>query len=295
MRDKGSPRVSGFTIVRNAERLEYPFRESVCSALPLCDEFIINCGDSEDATLALCESLQREFPNQIKLITSRWEKTNQAGGQQLRQQTDKALSLCRNPWCLYLQADEVLHEEDYPAIERALKKANSNPLIDGIVFDYLHFYVSYAYLIRGRNWYRREVRLFRNGRKIFSYRDAQGFRKEEKKLLAIPGEARIFHYGYVRPPSSLRTKSIEMSQWWGKTPRLEDRSFTPVRHVGLTRFRKTHPKVMQTRIADYDFHFEPRLYQRKWDKNEIKNALTLLWEKIFPFRIGEFRNYELID
>ena len=32
------------------------------------------------------------------------------------------------------------------------------PEIDGILFDYLHFYGNFSYVITGRNWYRREVR-----------------------------------------------------------------------------------------------------------------------------------------
>lgn len=87
------PTVSGFTIVRNARVLDYPFEESVLSALPLCDEFVINCGDSTDDTLEVCQTLQKRHPEKIRIITSKWEEKNQSGGFQLRHQTDQALSL----------------------------------------------------------------------------------------------------------------------------------------------------------------------------------------------------------
>jgi hypothetical protein len=39
--------------------------------------------------------------------------------------------------------------------------------------------------------------------------------------------------------------------------------------------------------------FDPKQAPRIWNKDEIKNALTFLWESVVPYRIGEFRNYEL--
>ena len=43
-------RVSGFSFVRNAIDLYYPVVESIRSALPICDEFVIAAGDSTDGT-----------------------------------------------------------------------------------------------------------------------------------------------------------------------------------------------------------------------------------------------------
>jgi hypothetical protein len=285
--------ISGFTIVRNASLLNYPFEEAVLSALPLCDEFIINCGESDDDTEKFCDSLIARYPGKIRLIKSRWATEKQSGGLQLREQTNAAQAACQNPWCFYIQADEVLHDADIPFVRAAVNRADRDSDIDGVVFDYVHFYVSYDYEIRGRNWYRREVRLFKTGRGIQSFRDAQGFRKEGKRLKAIRSGARIFHYGYVRSPESLRRKSIEMSRWWGENPTLREEDLMPCNHVGLRRFTGSHPLVMNDRISKYDFNFDPKNTRRKWNRDEIKNALTLLWESVFPWRIGEFRNYDL--
>ncbi len=286
-------RVSGFTIVRNAKKLDYPFRESVLSALPLCDEFIINCGDSTDDTWEICLELQKSFPRKIKLIQSTWEKKAQQGGWQLKTQTDSALKECHGQWCLYVQADEAIHESDHPMILDAMKEANTFDDVDGLLFDYLHFYGNYHYRITGRNWYRREVRAFKNARGIRAYRDAQGFRKGEEKLVVIPASARIFHYGYVRSPASLKTKEGEMAQWWGEQPESEDHAFELKRHVGLKPFHSSHPAVMKERIETKSYPFDPKKCRRHWDGNEIKNAITFLWESIVPYRIGEFTNYKL--
>lgn len=287
--------ISGFTIVRNAQVLGFPFKESVLSALPLCDEFIINCGDSDDDTKLICEELRTQFPNKIKLIHTTWEKENQSGGFQLKAQTDRAMKECKGNWFLYIQADEVFHQADYSNIRKALKMAEGLEGVDGLVFDYLHFYGNYSYLVQGRNWYRREVRIFKNGRGIESYRDAQGFRRSGKKLKAIRSGARVFHYGYVRTLEGMKTKVEQMSQWWGEHPNQEEKNLQVYKPFGLCLFEGSHPETMREKLNNNSNLKDPSTCKRKWDLREFKNALTLLWEKIIPYRIGEYRNYDLVS
>lgn len=283
--------ISGFTLVRNAVKLDYPFRESVLSVLPLCDEIVINVGDSNDGTLEICESLVSQYPGKIRLIHSVWERRGQEGGYQLRHQTEQALQKCTGDWCLYIQADEVLHEDDHLRIRQAITAADSDLAIDGIVFDYLHFYGNYRTVATGRIWYRREVRAFKNHRGILPFRDAQGFRKSGKKLVVLPANASVFHYGHVRTCSGLQVKSQEMTQWWGKPPETRAEQLIPYRHFGLKVFRKTHPSWMKVRVAKNDEFIDPFKRPRKWDKNEFKNLINLIFETVFRYRIGEFRNY----
>lgn len=44
-------KVSGFTFIRNAVQYDFPIVEAVTSVLPIVDEFIVNVGRSDDATL----------------------------------------------------------------------------------------------------------------------------------------------------------------------------------------------------------------------------------------------------
>ena len=60
-------KVSGFTFVRNAVKFDYPVVESIMSILPVCDEFIVAVGNSEDETRALIESIHSE---KIRIIYS---------------------------------------------------------------------------------------------------------------------------------------------------------------------------------------------------------------------------------
>lgn len=287
-------KVSGFTLVRNASLLHYPFPECVLSILPICDEVIINCGDSTDGTRDLCAALERQYPDQIKVMDSVWKREGQKGGFQLKSQTDAALDACTGDWAFYIQADEAIHEADLPKLKLSMERAEKIPEVDGLLFDYLHFYGNYSFTMKGRNWYRREMRAFKKGRGIQSFRDAQGFRKaQEKKPRVLPSGARVFHYGYVRTPDSLKTKSQAMAQWWGEKAPEDDEAFRLVRHVGLTPFRESHPAVMSDRVRKNSIYPDPSQARRRWNKDELKNALTLLWESVVPYRIGEYRNYEL--
>jgi hypothetical protein len=83
-----------------------------------------------------------------------------------------------------------------------------------------------------------------------------------------------------------------MSQWWGQAPQGSPAAVELHRHVGLSRYLGTHPAVMRERLAQPN-PFDPTRCRRKWDGNELKNGLTLLWEMFFP-RIGEFRNYDIV-
>ena len=51
-------KVSGFTFIKNAEMLGYPFIESIQSVLPIVDEFVIAVGESDDNTLEIIKSIK---------------------------------------------------------------------------------------------------------------------------------------------------------------------------------------------------------------------------------------------
>ncbi len=104
-------KVSGFTIIKNGIKYFYPFIEAITSILPLCDEFVVNVGDSDDDTLQAVSALQSR---KIRILESKWDMSLREGGKLLSVETNKALKLCSGDWCFYIQADEVLHEKLYP-------------------------------------------------------------------------------------------------------------------------------------------------------------------------------------
>ena len=108
-------KVSGFTIVRNGVKLKYPMIPSIQSILPICDEFIVNVGDSDDGTLDTIKSIASP---KIKIIENQWDMSQ--GPAVLAQQTNIALHHCSGDWAFYLQTDEVIHEADLPKIKQCM-------------------------------------------------------------------------------------------------------------------------------------------------------------------------------
>ena len=255
--------VSGFTFCRNLVKLDYPFEESIRSLLPLVDEFVIAVGDSEDDTLARIEKIGDP---RIKIIRTVWDMSLKKDGLIYAQQTNIALENC-NPdgdWAIYLQGDEVLHENDYEGIRSAMEQYRNDRDLLGLMMRYYHFVGDYS---STDPWaYRRSLRIVRPGGVVTSIGDAVGFarssdnlyigKKEKKYWRYAPGY--IYHYGWVKDPRLLREKVANQVSWyWEGTPNERDRKvlalkeFMPENYDILKPFRGTHPGVMKERVASF--------------------------------------------
>ena len=137
-------KVSGFAIARNVVQADYPLKEAIFSILPLCDEIIIAVGKSQDNTRAYIESFN--IP-QLRIIDTVWNDNIREGGAVLADETNKALAevSADSDWLIYIQADECIHEDDVPNIRKAMEDNLENNQIEGLLFDYLHFYGSYDF------------------------------------------------------------------------------------------------------------------------------------------------------
>ncbi len=249
-------RISGFTFVRNADKLDYPLRESLLSLLPVVDELVVAVvpGDPDDDTHGLVESLGDP---RIRIVEGVWDGT--IGPRIYADLTNVALERCTGDWCLYLQADEVLHEDDHAMIRRRCEELLNDVRVEGMLFDYLHFFGDFSHLQTGHGWYQKEIRLIRNGIGIRSVRDAQSFRyPDQRRITVAPARARIFHYGWARPPRYMQAK---VREFWlhRKSPEeveAEQGASTEFDYGPLGRletFRGTHPAVMADRIATMDW------------------------------------------
>jgi len=297
--------VSGFTIIRNGLKYDFPFTESIRSALPLCDEFVINIGLSEDATRQTIEQLKLRLPaeeaKKIRILETEWplnDATKRQGGQILADQTNLALSQCQGTWCLYLQADEVLHEADLPMIRRTLEKHALSHEVEGVVFEYVHFYGNFNVVQTSRSSYRREIRIVRNGLGIRSTGDAQSFRHANgRKLNVVLTRARVFHYGWVRPQEVMREKTAFMDTLYhpGATTAkpATGNNYLYKRIVGLKQFSGTHPAVMLERVRgapSFDFSKAPKVFHIK-DSWKVVSGWIEQFTGVRPF---EYKNYKIV-
>jgi hypothetical protein len=299
-------KVSGFTLVRNGDRFDYPYIESIRSLLPLVDELVVNVGTGDDGTLERLKALAAAEPR-IRLFESDWQLDNpekKRGGLILSEQTNLALDRCTGDWCIYLQADEVLHEQDYATLRRAMHENERREEIEGILFNYVHFYGSFDVIQQTRSAYRREVRALKRRSRARSIGDAQSFRKPDgTKLNVVLSGARVFHYGWVRTPEAMKEKTFFMDQLYHGAPKAEDaKTQTPhtgdnyryKKFWGLTSFRATHPAVMRERIEkkNWKWDLEASSYVWNWKKDPKKVVLDLV-ERATGVRLFEYRSYRL--
>ncbi|MCS7004970.1 MAG: glycosyltransferase family 2 protein [Cytophagales bacterium] len=288
-------KVTGFSFVRNALLYDYPIKEAVLSILPLCDDFVIAVGKSEDATE---EYVRQIAPEKIRIIPTIWDDTLREGGKVLALETNKALqSISQDTdWAFYIQADEVLHEKYLPTVKEAMYKYLHNKKVDGLLFNYLHFYGSYDYVGDATRWYRREIRVIRPHRGIYSYRDAQGFRKGNNQKLCVKLiDAYIYHYGWVKEPRAMQRKQESFyklwhSDEWGEKNIVKAETFDYSQIDSLDKFTGTHPSVMQERIRQKNWKFEHDISIKRYS---LKEKLKRTIEKLTGYRIGEYKNYKI--
>ncbi|HOS47896.1 MAG TPA: glycosyltransferase family 2 protein [Bacteroidia bacterium] len=286
--------ISGFTFVRNAVKYDYPVEASVRSMLPLVDELIVCLGNSDDTTESLINSIADP---KIKIVHSTWDDSLREGGRVLAVETNKALDAV-NPnadWCIYLQADEVIHEEDYTSIRSAMTQYKDQKNVEGLLFKYLHFYGNYNYIGDSRKWYRYEIRIIRNDKNIRSYKDAQGFRYGDRKLNVKEIPARIFHYGWVKNPLHQSEKQKNFHKLWHSDEavkkKVKDDLFDYSAIDSLALFKQTHPSVMQKRIDEVNWEFT---YDVAKKKLKLKDSILLAIEKSTGYRFFEYKNYQKI-
>ncbi len=284
--------VSGFTIVRNAIKLDFPVEASIRSILPICDEVVVNVGRSEDETLDLVRSIADP---KIRIIETDWDM-----GQRntvLGIETHRAMRSCVHPWGVYIQADEVLHEHGAEELAAAIQCHDSDERVEGLLVRYVHFYGGFETIATHRRWYRREVRAVRLAPEldIRPYQGAQGFRvgPANRKIRARLTGAEMFHYGWARPAQALQEKrelGRTMYPWRNADASRPLLAWMP----GLQRFGGPHPAVarrwIEARRHDPARVIAPRRFSWRFLRYYASSAI----ERLTGVRVFEFRNYEIV-
>ncbi len=287
-------KISGFTIIKNAEINDYPIIEAIRSILPVVDEMVVLAGDSSDNTRALIQNIGDP---KIKLFDSVWDPTLRSGGSVLAVETNKALQLIdpESDWAFYIQGDEVIHEADHPKILEACSKYKNDKNVEGLVFKYIHFYATYDYVADSRKWYPYEVRIIRNKKEIASYKDAQGFRVGKRKLNAKHIPAAVYHYGWVKSPAQMKKKLDNSAKLWHDDTSLQKLvdagdvfDFNDFNSIQL--FKGSHPAVMEARIRKAGWNIKLDVNKKNFS---LKERVLYFFQKKFGLRPFSFKNYRI--
>ena len=289
-------KVSGFTFLRNGQKLGYPFVASIRSILPIVDEFVIALGPCDDDT----EKLLREIGDpKIRIIPTQWNERIRSDysvkGFVFGQQKTIALFNCTGDWAFYLEADEVVHEHDLPKIRAAMEKYLDDARVEALAFDYLHFYGNRNTIAWSPGWYRTEVRAVRNTIPMWSseslfFNVVDSHRRSRYPRAAHTG-ATIYHYGWVRNEAQMNLKAGATHKYWEDQPAAKV-DYTDIDAAVLRPFTGAHPEVIQAWLPNAEgiFRADPR---HALTAREKKHRRMLWLEKIFGLRFNK-KHYRLV-
>ena len=117
----------------NLEKIVYPWREAIASALPISDQVIFCECFSEDNTWAEVQQLAAKEP---KLLLTRHPWGNHYTIQSFI--SNHCLRLVQTPWVLKLDADECIHHDSYSKFVNELRQIEMAS-IKGCRPHYTHF------------------------------------------------------------------------------------------------------------------------------------------------------------
>nr|WP_294906064.1 glycosyltransferase family 2 protein [uncultured Lacibacter sp.] len=289
-------KITGIAIIRNAILNDFPVVEAISSILPVVDEMIVSVDKGDDDTDGLIRSIQSD---KLKIVYSTWDMSLREGGRVYALETDKVKShvSADTDWIFYIQADEVIHEKYHSVIRQTAERYKDDKRVEGLLFQYLHFYGTYDYVGDSRKWYTHEVRIIRNDPSISSYKDAQGFRRGEEKLNVVPVAAEVYHYGWVKSPEQMKKKIVNILGFYSNDDsgieeyKKQGEVFDFSEFESIRLFRQTHPAVMQNRIQQKNWHVELDVNRKKLT---VKEQVLRFIEKLTGVRLFAFKNYKII-
>ena len=296
-------KVSGFTFVRNAVKLQYPVVESIRSILPIVDEFVVNIGDSEDDTVKLIRSIGSP---KLRIIQSTWNPNVTTGGYVLAQQTNIALFNCTGEWAIYLQADEAIHERDHDSLVRLMARYRADEGVEGLLLERLTFYGGYNIVVVAHPFlYDLACRVVKPHQFVLARGDAAGFtvhpkyKERGRRLRAVDTGLTVFHYGDVRAPAVSADFQDEKGKFWPETGAPSKNYYDRIARQFVAEYCDTHPEPMRDRIRScisqvdlgspsWRSVFTAFEYRRYWRSRLIKLIGS---RNIFP---GFSNNYKIV-
>ena len=248
--------------------------EAIHSALPICDEYIIVAGDSDDETLDHLASLDDP---RIRIIHTRWSPDTTPQKCLLAQQTNIGLGFCQGRWCLYLQANEVLHEDSLPQLHGLMEQHADNQAVEAMLLERLTMWSDYDHYIPVYpRRFKYTARIIRPNIGTYSIRDGMsfaifdGFSTKGRYPQSIDSGIDLYRYGFVH---SVAQQAAKFERAVHKTEASEaagmDYYSQRLPRQFIARYEGSHPQVMTDRIAAYPA--EDRL-----DLNRCRTLLTPL-------------------
>lgn len=242
--------ISVVFIIKNALKQGYCFWESLSSCLPFADEIIISEGYSEDKTLEYIKKFKISHNNvPITIFQDNWEKISYHG-EVIAKVSQRAINRAKNDWIYYLQADEVIHEDNISHIKNISKSTQYN----AASFPFYHFIRAWKPSEQG---YKEAIRMIRKNKRINIQGDAWTFEGEINPLCpANLSPKPIYHFGWVFPKQN-DIKDIDHSKIYTNMPEYQEKMRKALQN-----------KDLRTKYELEDFNDFPEISRRFVGKSE---------------------------
>lgn len=197
--------IGGTVFCYNAIIQDYCLTEAVACLKECCDKVVVLDAGSIDGTTDLIKSFEDEKTKVVLISNEEW--LEQQGKTKLAYFTNKAAAELDTDYQFNLQADEILHEDSYPALRKAIRTNQEAFLVKRI-----NLWASpYLMLDVPQNRKPCSTEIVRLAKIQYqSYDDAES--------LAAPGinsflnDIRIYHMGFVRDRKKMVEKTINMQR-----------------------------------------------------------------------------------
>lgn len=111
--------LGGCTFIYNGLKFDYCFRETIQCLKDLCDEVVICAIPSDDGTIEAIRPLLDAKTKLIIVDEELWNATH--GKERLSYFSNIAIANLTTDYTIYIQGDEVLHQDSFKAIREAIE------------------------------------------------------------------------------------------------------------------------------------------------------------------------------
>jgi len=214
--------VSVCFIIRNGIKNGYPFWESLTSCLPFADEVVISEGYSDDGTYEVVKRFADKNSGKVRLYQDNWDIVKSKHGEVISYISMLNMRRCQYSWIYYLQADEVIHEQNYSFLRLVADERLGN--FNAVSFPFLHFIGSWEPLPSESPAYREAMRMARNSKAIYLLGDAWNFTGAVDPIFPAARVPKpVYHFGWVFP-KNIDLKNLSHAQIYSGLPEYQKKA-----------------------------------------------------------------------
>lgn len=198
-----SKTIGSFFMIRNGLQYDYNFKETIASLLEFSDQVAILDAGSDDGTREVL--LEMNDPQLTIKFLQKEHWDNQHGREKLSYFQNMAAEMLNTDYQFLCQADEIVHEDSYGAIRRAIETGEDGFMCTRINLWGDPFHELNVPLNR-MPCSPQVIRLTKTGYK--SYDDGESIAAPAS--FQFVNDIRIYHMGFVRRREVMKDKIINM-------------------------------------------------------------------------------------